>query len=43
MPIGRRQRNRRSSRMRIIDMTALPGFARNTAETASDFVTLVQT
>jgi hypothetical protein len=28
--------------MRIIDMTALPGFARNTAETASDFVTLVQ-
>jgi len=27
--------------MRIMDMAALPGFARNTAGTASDFVTLV--
>jgi hypothetical protein len=36
-----RQDNRRSSPMRIIDATALSGFARKTAESASDIASVV--
>jgi hypothetical protein len=34
--------NERSSRMRIIDSTVLSGFARKTAESASDFASVVR-
>jgi hypothetical protein len=36
-----RQNNRRNSPMEIIDATALSGFARKTAESASDFAGVV--
>src|SRR6267142_5154677 len=38
---GERQGNRRSSAMRIINATAWSGFARRTAESASDFASVV--
>jgi len=39
--VGERQGNRRSSAMRIINATAWSGFARRTAESASDFASVV--